>query len=172
MSGRKSGATKRREELRLQHWPGEDELWTGEDEKGWFRAPRTLPLILALLATREISENKDPCKVYLELLSRHIDGGVVEMEHEADHAFASGYEGQRAVRTWQERMHLLDDLGFIRTVPIGNQQYKLVALVHPTVAIQQLYDKGKIKAHWWNAYCERKAQTREATFEQRKSAKT
>jgi hypothetical protein len=51
---KKSGIAARREELRNQYWPTED-LWTGEHEKGWFPAPRTLPLILTLLSSKQIS---------------------------------------------------------------------------------------------------------------------
>ena len=111
----KSGIAARREELQKQYWPTED-LWTGEHEKGWFPAPRSLPLILTLLASKSISQKQDPVSVYLDLLSRQRGEGIVEMEHEAVHAYAAGYEGTRAVRTWQERMKVLVDAGFIKTV--------------------------------------------------------
>jgi hypothetical protein len=133
----KTGVAKRREEIRQQYWPDED-LWTGEKEKGWFPVPRTLPLILALLSSKDISHKKDPSSVYLELLSRQKGEGVIEMVHENDHAFAAGYEGNRAVRTWLERMKILEDNGFIHTVRVGNQRYRYVAIVHPTSAIQHL----------------------------------
>jgi hypothetical protein len=162
----KSGVAARREELRRQYWPDED-LWTGENEKGWFPAPRTLPLILGLLSSKHISQKKDPSSVYLDLLSRQRGEGIIEMGHEAEHAFAAGYEGKRAMRTWQERMKILEDNGFIRTVEVGNQRYKYVAIVHPTTAIQRLRDNQKIPDKWWNAYIARKIETKEPTHEQR-----
>jgi hypothetical protein len=82
--------------------------------------------------------------VYVDLISRQRGEGLVEMEHEADHAFASGYEGPRAVRTWQERMKILEDKGFIKTVEVGNQRFKYVAIVHPTKAVQRLREKKMI----------------------------
>jgi hypothetical protein len=171
MEKEKSGVAKRREELRKQYWPDED-LWTGEKEKGWFPAPRTLPLILSLLASKHISPKKqDPSSVYLDLLSRQRGEGIVEMGHEADHAFASGYEGRRAVRTWQERMELLVDNGFIKTVEVGNQRFKYIAIIHPTIAIQRLREKKIIPDNWWNAYVARKLETKEATHEQREKRK-
>jgi len=171
MEKEKSGVAKRREELRKQYWPDED-LWTGEKEKGWFPAPRTLPLILSLLASKHISPKKqDPSSVYLDLLSRQRGEGIVEMGHEADHAFASGYEGRRAARTWQERMELLVKSGFIKTVEVGNQHFKYVAIVHPTIAIQRLREKKIIPDNWWNAYVARKLETKEATHEQREKRK-
>jgi hypothetical protein len=162
----KSGVAARREEIREQYWPDED-LWTGEKEVGWFPAPRTLPLILGLLSSKEISGKKDPSSVYLDLMSRQRGEGVIEMGHEADHAFASGYEGRRAVRTWQERMRILEENGFIRTAEVGNQPYKYVAIIHPTTAVQGLRDDKKVPVRWWNAYVARKLETREATHEQR-----
>lgn len=162
----KSGVAARREEIREQYWPDED-LWTGEKEVGWFPAPRTLPLILGLLSSKEISGKKDPSSVYLDLMSRQRGEGVIEMGHEADHAFASGYEGRRAVRTWQERMRILEENGFIRTAEVGNQRYKYVAIIHPTTAVQRLRDGNKVPNRWWNAYVARKLETREATHEQR-----
>jgi len=84
-----------------------------------------------------------------ELLARHIDGGVIEMGHEGDHAFAAGYDGPRAIRTWRERMRVLEKLGFIRTRGAGNQDFKYVLLVHPTTALQRLRDAVKVPDHWW-----------------------
>jgi hypothetical protein len=166
----KSGIAKRREEIRKEHWPNED-LWTGEKEKGWFPVPRSLPLVLALLKSKQISGKKDPSSVYLELLSRQRGEGVIEMMHENDHAFAAGYEGTRAVRTWQERMKVLEANGFIQTKQVGNQCYKYVAIVHPTTAVQRLRDKGKVPDNWWNAYNASKRETKEATHEQREKEK-
>jgi hypothetical protein len=167
----KSGVAKRREEIRQEHWPNED-LWTGEKEKGWFPVPRTLPLILGLLSSKSISNKKDPSTVYLDLLSRQRGEGVIEMAHENNHAFAAGYEGNRAVRTWQERMKILEDSGFILTVPVGNQRYRYVAIVHPTTAIQQLRDKKRIPDNWWNAYIANKRETKEPTYAEREKKKT
>ena len=165
----KSGVAARREEIRHQYWPDED-LWTGEKEVGWFPAPRTLPLLLGLLSSKEISGKKDPSSVYLDLMSRQRGEGVIEMGHEADHAFASGYEGRRAVRTWQERMRILEENGFIRTAEVGNQRYKVyVAIIHPTTASGATSPRRqeKVPVRWWNAYVARKLETREATHEQR-----
>lgn len=136
----KTSAAEKREKLREMYWPGED-AWTGANEKGWFRAPRTLPLLLSLLSSKAISDRLDPTQVYLELLARHFDGGVIEMAHEGDHAYAAGYRGERAVRTWQERMNLLEKLGFIKTKKIGNQTFRYVLIVHPATVVERLRQK-------------------------------
>lgn len=160
----------RREKIRKQYWR-KDIAWTGDGEAGWFRAPRTLPLILSLLGSKAISGKKDPSSVYQELYARHLGQGVIEMSHEADHAFAAGYEGTRAVRTWEERMRILEAAGFIKTVQVGNQRYKYVLLVHPAIAVEQLREAGKIPVNWWKAYRARQIETKETTPEQRMQKK-
>ena len=169
MATRTTRAYEQRRRWREEFWPAED-AWTGEDEKGWFRAPRTLPLILQLMGSKQLSGNVDASSVYLELLARHVDNGVVEMAHEADHAYAAGYIGSRGVRTWQERMNILEDLGFIRTKQIGNQRYKYVLILHPTAVVQRLYERKKIPSQWWDTYRARQIETKEYLYEERKPA--
>lgn len=166
----KSAKAEQRRKKREEFWPNED-AWTGEAEKGWFFAPRTLPLVLSLLKSKAISGKPDLNKVYLELWARHIDSGLIEMEHEDVHAYAAGYAGERGVHTWQERMKILEGNGLIRTKRIGNQQYRYVLLVHPTTAIKRLRDAGKVSDDWWATYRDRQLETRELTFEQREEKK-
>jgi hypothetical protein len=163
---KKTPGAEKRERIRNEFFDDE-EAWTGEREKGWFKAPRTLPLILELLSSKELSGNYDPTGVYLELLSRHIDGGVVEMTDEAVHAYGAGYFGSRAIRSWHERMKTLERNGFIITKRIGNQRYKFVLIVHPTVALQRLRDKGKVDDILWDAFRARQIEVKEDTYEER-----
>ena len=146
--------TKQRKQLREEHWPKEKAIWTGEDEKGWFRTPRTLPLILAVLDSKEISGTKKPSLIYVELLSRHWDSGIVEITHEAEHALAVGYSSSRGPRSWEERMKILEEAGFIKSVGGGARRYKLVLLIHPDVALRRLHAKGKVPKDLWEAYRE------------------
>jgi len=162
----KAGAEIRREQIRGNFFSNDD-LWTGEKEKGWFPALRTMPLILSLIDSKPISGTKSASLVYLELLSRHRGEGIIEMSTEADHAFAAGYEGSRAVRSWQERMKTLEKNGFIKVQKVGNERYKYVALVHPTAVVQKLRDDKKVSNVWWDAYFARKLETKELTQEQR-----
>jgi hypothetical protein len=166
MARPKTAAGERREKLVKEFWRNED-AWTGENEKGWFFAPRTLPLVLGLLGSKEISGNQDPTRVYLELVARHIDGGLVELGPYADHAYAAGYDGPRGIRSWQERMKLLEQLGFIKTKKIGNHLFRYVLLIHPTAAIQRLRDARKVSDHWWETYRARQIETKETFYEQR-----
>src|SRR5258706_2139168 len=99
-----NAAKERRERIKNELWS--DEIaWTGEGEKGWFRAPRTLPLVLALLSQKELSGSFDPGRVYLDLLARHRDSGIVDIALDEEHSFSSGYSGTPANRTSKERMN-------------------------------------------------------------------
>jgi hypothetical protein len=153
----------RRAQLKEHYWP-DDAAWNGAGA-GWFKGPRTLPLILALLSDKTLTAGRDVAHVYLELLSRHFDGGVVEMGNEADHAYAAGYTGSRAVRTWHERMLLLHELGFIKSKHVGNQRYKLVFVVDPFVVVARLREAGKVPDSWWEAYTLRLLETKEVDLE-------
>lgn len=153
----------RRAKLKKQYW-ADQAAWNGMGS-GWFKGPRTLPLILGLLSNKGLTEGRDVSRVYLELLARHMDGGVIEIGNEADHAFAAGYTGSRAIRTWHERMQLLENLGFIRSKQIGNQRYKLVLLVDPVSAVTELRRKGTVPDVWWEVYLMRLLETKEADAE-------
>lgn len=166
MAVNKTTGAEKRERLRNDYFPSED-AWTGANEKGWFRAPRTLPLLLSLMRSKTLSGRLDPSPVYLELLARHIDGGVIEMVHEADHAYAAGYTGRRAVRSWQERIKLLEKLGFIRVKTLGNQKYKYVLIVHPAVVVERLKAKGLVSPEWLDVYRSRQTETKEESYETR-----
>lgn len=163
---RKTAAQEHRERIKDEFWP-EEIAWTGEKpEQGWFRAPRTLPLILILLRSEKVTGAKlGPTGVYLELLARQRDTGIVEMVAEGEHSYSAGYVGPRGVRTWQERMQLLEKLGFIKSKKSGNQQYKYVLLVHPTVVVKKLHDDGKVDQLWWDTYRQRQIETKERTYD-------
>jgi hypothetical protein len=117
--------------------------------------------MLSLLGTKKISKNQDPSHVYVELFSRHFGSGLIEMSDEREHAFASGYEGPRAMRTWQERMRILEEYGFIRTKEAGNQRYKYVLLLHPKAVVRRLHASGLIDDAWWTTYRARLAELNE-----------
>ena len=159
-----------RDEVRSKLWSDVD-AWTGENELGFFQAPRTLPLLLHLLSTKAVSGKQNPSLVYLELWARHMGSGVIEMKHEGEHAYAAGYASERSMRTWRENMKLLEENGFIKTRKAGNQQYKYILLVHPTAVVETLKAQKKVDANWLNTYELRQIETRERTYAQRMKAK-
>jgi hypothetical protein len=120
---------------------------------------------------KKIDAKGNAARVYLELWSRHMGGGVIEMKHEGEHAYAAGYVGNRAMRTWREHMFLLEKNGFIRISSSGNQRFKYVLLIHPTAVVEKLRSENKVDQHWLNTYKTRQIETKENTFESRSKAK-
>ena len=159
-------ASRQRAELREEWWPGDDKVWLGPAEKGFFCAPRTLPLLLFLLKQSSVSGKVDPGSVYVELLSRHMGEGLIEMGLEIDHAYRAGYDGARAVRTWRTRMKVLEEAGFIKVRKQGNRDYALVLLVHPAVVVANLRNQDiEFPDGWWEAYREVQLKAKERTSE-------
>jgi hypothetical protein len=158
LSGTSVGAKKASEKriaLRDEFWPGEV-AWGSGKEAGFFSAPRTLPFILQALSSRKVAINQDPGSVYLELLSRHMGDGIVILTHEEDHAYGAGYSTQKA---WRARMRVLEKHGFIKVQKLGSR-YAYVLLVHPTIAMTQLFEGGLIIQTLWDAYRNRLTETK------------
>jgi hypothetical protein len=166
----KTKGAERREKMRDSLFPGE-EPWLGAKEVGWFRAPRTLPLILGLIDSKQLSGRLRPSPVYLELWARDMGEGFIEIKDEQEHAYGSGYSGSRALRTWQERMRTLEKLGFIKIKQVQNRIYGCVLLVHPAAVIEGLLKDGKINKTWVDTYTVRQIETKELTLEERRKSR-
>jgi len=172
MATRRSQAqSERLRNVRNEFWPDADP-WTGDPsiDDGWFKAPRTLPLVLSLMRDKGLSPKGDPTSVYLELLSRQFSDGIVEIQNQADHAYFAGYASQRgAGRTWVEHMRLLEKLGFIKIQGVGPNQFKYVLIVHPSTAIHELNQKGLVPKDWMDVYRDRCIVTKELSYESRQA---
>jgi hypothetical protein len=144
----------KRTALRERLFPGE--MAYEPPEKGFIKATRALPLVLGLLGSKEISGDKDPSRVYLELLGRCMDSGIVELGSEAEHAYAAGYTTDRGVRTWRERMEILEKAGFIKTRGLPAQRRKWVLLVDIDLAVERLQKAKMVPAEWTELYESRK----------------
>lgn len=155
MKVRKNASDKRRE-LRDRLWPDASKvIWSRKTDDGYCSVPRTLPLIMTLINEIAPKSNGDPSRVYCELWSRIFDEGFIDMEDEADHAFAAGFTTARGIRTWRERMKVLADLGFIRVKPNGTRKYGYVLLVHPHDVVESLRKAGGVPEGWYNTYVDR-----------------
>ncbi len=137
-------------------WPDADQfVWDWNNSKGYVHVPRLLPLVMVLI--NELSPSGDPSAVYLEIWTRCLDGGFYEVDDEEGCAYAAGYTGQRAVRTWRERMRTLRKLGFIETLSTGNREFGSVLIINPLLVCARLrHDKDtKVPDAWWSAFVSR-----------------
>lgn len=142
----------KRKRLRDRLWPEADELvWDRLRNQGFATIPRLLPLVLVLIKTLAGSKG-DPTRVYLELWSRVHDEGLVLDADDADCAFASGYTGSRAVRSWRERIFQLKEMGFIEIEPRGGNELGYILILNPLRVAARLAHEKKVTREWWNAF--------------------
>lgn len=149
---RKPPSAAKREALRDTLFPGtSDQSWPKKNGVGWFKAPRTLPIILKILNQKGVRGKDDLTVVYLELLSRVWDEQIVQMDDPDAHAARCGFSKNRR-RSWLERMELLARLGFIEATPNGPKRFGFVRVVHPHRAVQALrMDRPElVPAALWN----------------------
>jgi len=104
----------------------------------------------------DLGGGKDASRVYFDLWCRQMDDCFVEVTDEETFAYSSGYyTAGRNVRSWRERMDILDRLGFVKVNPNGSRKYGYVLLLHPHGVVKTLQEQGKIPPNWWGAYTKR-----------------
>ena len=85
-----------------------------------------------------------------------MDDSFVEVTDEETFAYSSGYSTPgRNVRSWRERMDILQNLGFVSVKPNGSRKYGYILLFHPHNVIKKLREQSKIPENWWGAYTKR-----------------
>lgn len=144
----------RRERNREKHWPNSSSrIWSRKTNDGFATIPRLLPLIVVLI--RELSQKSDPSSVYWDLWARVYDQAFIVVKNPRELAFSSGYSGQRAVRTWTERMRELKALGFVDFKPRTGSEIGYVLMINPLHRASELHAEGRVSDDWWNAFVER-----------------
>jgi hypothetical protein len=138
-----TAAQRRRLRLRDELWPDvtPDQLWSRTRFVGFTTIPRTLPLIIKII---DELDKKKAGRVYFDLWARAFDDYVVEVRDEYEAAFSSGYERQRAVRSWRERIDVLEQYGFVRTKATPHGAYRYVLILDPHKIINTLEDAGAV----------------------------
>jgi hypothetical protein len=150
-----------REAIRRKFWPNE-RAWITSRRKGYFNAPRSLPLVFELLKSKKINTKRvDLSLTYLALWARLLGEGVVEITNEHEVAYDAGYSGERQRRTWRERMALLEELGFIKSKQIAGQPYRYVLMIDPAVAVAKFERDGLVDPEWLDTYQMRRLTTKE-----------
>jgi hypothetical protein len=139
-------------DARRKLWPEltDDMLWS-MDKEGWVALPRLMPLILSIMD--DLSGKGFPVsRTYLELWSRmRIEESFLALNRPEEMAFHAGFEGQRAVRTWKDRIQRLGNLGFIglKPGPLGDLSYAVI--YNPYHVIKRAYLAGQVHENKWQA---------------------
>ena len=150
--------TKKIINLRSRLWPElkEEELWSRKLYDGFTTIPRTMPIIMNIID--QLSDGSKRTSItYLVLWEQAFDEMYVSLQNSADLAFHSGFTGQRAVRTWKERIKTLDELGFIRTADGTSGHYSHAVILNPHFVVRRLYSAKTpgLTAASYNALVER-----------------
>jgi hypothetical protein len=139
-------------DTRRKLWPDltDDMLWSMSND-GWVAIPRLMPLMMSIMD--DLSGKGFPVgQTYLEMWSRiRIEESFLILNRPEEMAFHAGFEGQRALRTWKDRVRRLEDIGFItiQPGPLGDLSY--VAFFNPYHIIKRAYLNKKIQEKKWQA---------------------
>jgi hypothetical protein len=137
---------------RKKLWPdiSEEMLWNWKDRKGFIPVPRLLPLMMNIMD--DLSGKGFPVgQTYFELWSRLYDELFLTLNRPEEMAFHAGFSGQRALRTWRDRIKRLAELGFIdvKPGPLGDLSYAI--FLNPYHIIKRAYLNGLVQEAKWQA---------------------
>jgi hypothetical protein len=126
--------------LRRKLWPfvEDGDLWLRKDRTGFATLPRAMPIILTIMDG--MTKGKRVSSTYLELWCRVMDEMFIQLQSHSAMAFGSGFEGERAVRTWRERMRWLQEKGFIDIKPGAHGDMSYAILLNPFHVIRRHYE--------------------------------
>jgi hypothetical protein len=150
--GKARSIQKRQLDARKKLWPelSKDELWA-MDNDGWVALPRLMPLMMSIMD--DLSGKGFPVsRTYLELWTRvRIEENFIALNRPEEMAFHAGFEGQRALRTWKDRMQRLAKLGFIgvKGGPLGDLSYAVI--YNPYYVIKRAYVAKLVHDNKWQA---------------------
>jgi hypothetical protein len=153
----KTHPSRRRMELRDREFGEESwgRVWKSAAEgRGFTCLPRTFPVLAELAHSRAVTGGRDCRGALLELYSRDWGEAIIEVLDEESHALRAGYASSRAVRTWRERIELLERAGFIEVRPKSVRRFGYILLVHPDQVITELRARRKVPDRLWLAYAE------------------
>ncbi|HEY9011370.1 MAG TPA: hypothetical protein VIN06_10150 [Devosia sp.] len=140
---RPSKYVKKIRELRAKLWPDVDfveELWHRKRNDGFVSIPRTMPLIMSIID--DLTKGAPASSTYLELWCRSYDEMYVSLTRSKEMAFQSGFTGQRAERTWAEKIRKLDELGFISVKEGQAGPLSHCLILNPYKVLDRLYKAG------------------------------
>lgn len=152
---RQNKVARQKQQLRDSLWPALDEsrLWDREKSDGWLTIPRAMPLLLRIMDS--LTKGKPVSSTYLDLWCRTYNDSFVVANKHREMAYYSGFDGERAERTWASRIRILRDLGFIDVKEGPNGPISYILIFNPYLVVREHYDAGKINAGLFNSLTQR-----------------
>jgi len=152
LNSKSRSVLKRQLDTRERLWPGvdNDRLWYRRDRDGFASVPRLMPLLMNVMD--DLSGKGFPVgQTYLEMWCRLFDECFLILNRPEEMAFHAGFFGQRAVRTWKDRVRRLRDLGFIdiKPGPMGELSYAL--FWNPYHVVRKHHQAGQVQQAKWHA---------------------
>lgn len=159
MAAKASAILKRQLEVRKKLWPNvsTEMTWYRLARDGFVTMPRAMPLIMRIMDF--MSGKGSPVSgVYLDLWCRTFDESFLQITKSEEMATYAGFSGQRAVRTWRERLGKLRELGFIDIKYGLTKEVQFVILFNPYHVIAKAYAASNVPIEMWNALMVRAAE--------------
>lgn len=141
----------------------EEMIWDKAKRGGYWTIPRILPYLHKIMD--ELSSGEPLHKAYFALWCRSFEDMLIRIKNEQELAFESGFERQRGLYLWRDRMRLLTDLGFIASAA-GRHMFSYVQIICPIFAVEELRKKGKVSDGNYNAFKERLLEIEKAPEDQ------
>ncbi len=144
-------------EIRNKLWPSLNpaRLWDRKTKVGFVTIPRALPLVLGIMD--DMAKNQPVSRTYFDLWCHAYDDAFVIIAKPLEHAFASGFSGQRALASWSARVKLLVELKFIDVKPGASGPLHYVLIWNPFEVIKQHHEAGTpgLTEQSWNSLQQR-----------------
>lgn len=137
---RRKAILERQIALRVKLWPlvTDHDLWLRNYRNGFATLPRAMPIICTILDG--MTKGSPVSSTYLDLWFRVMDEMFIQLPAPQIAAFGAGFEGERAVRSWRDRMKKLHELGFIDTRPGAMGDLHYVIIFNPYHVIRRHYE--------------------------------
>lgn len=159
MAAKASAILKRQLEVRKKLWPdvSTEMTWNRLARDGFVTMPRAMPLIMRVMDYMA-GKGSPVSGVYLDIWCRSFDESFLQITKSEEMATYSGFSGQRAVRTWKERLSKLKELGFLDIKHGLSKEVQFVLILNPYHIIAKSYAAGKVPVEMWNAIMVRSAE--------------
>jgi hypothetical protein len=152
MAAKANAILKRQLEIRKKLWPdvSDQMTWRRTERDGFVTMPRSMPLVM-LIMDYLAGKGTPVSSVYLDIWCRTFDECFIQITKPEEMATYSGFTGQRAQRTWRERLFKIEKLNFIEIKYGLTKDVLFVLVLNPYHVIAKAYARGEIPLEMWNA---------------------